>query len=247
MDRQQLSTIAHRNHPIACPFSDDKVATLIEQLAPTSSSSVLDIGCGQGEWLRRLLTRCPGATGIGVDQSPSSLAAARARSSSLTARLQFAQDDAATYVDACAGSFDIVLCAGSTHALGGYQQTLTKARPLLGQNGRLLVAEGFWQTPPSEAALGALGAQASDFSSLQETIATAVAAGYAPLYVAVSNMDEWDDYEWNWCGSLERYAAENPEDAHRSEIIRTARSHRDGYLNGYRGVLGFAGLILRPD
>jgi ubiquinone/menaquinone biosynthesis C-methylase UbiE len=245
LDRQKLSAIAHRRHPIACPFSDHTVDTLLDQLAPADAAFALDIGCGQGEWLRRLLTRHPELRGVGIDRSSFSLEAARSQTSTLSSRLELEQADASHYVRACSRRFDLVLCAGSTHALGGYRETLLASRRLLAGPGRLLIAEAYWQRPPTEPALIALGAKASDFSDLETTVETAVDAGYTPLHVATSTQDEWDEYESSWCGSLERYASDNPSDADRDELIETARAHRDGYLNGYRGVLGFAALVLR--
>jgi SAM-dependent methyltransferase len=245
LDRQRLSAIAHRRHPIACPFGDHTVDTLLDQLEPADATLALDIGCGQGAWLRRLLTRHPALRGVGIDRSPCALEAARSQTSPLSSRLELEQADASHYLKACSRRFDIILCAGSTQALGGYRETLHATRPRLAERGRLLVAEAYWQRPPTDQALVALRANASDFSDLETTVATVRDAGYTPLHVATSSQDEWDDYESSWCGSLERYARDNPSDADRDEIIETARSHRDGYLNGYRGVLGFAALVLR--
>ena len=68
--------------------------------------------------------------------------------------------------------------------------------------------------------------------------------GMTPLQVTVSSEREWDDYEWSWVGTLEEHALANPgEEA--EEIRAAAARHRDGYVNGYRGLLGFAAVVAR--
>lgn len=246
MERQKLSAIAHRRHPIACPLGDGKVDTLLGELEPCRGASALDIGCGQGEWLFRLLSRYPEMQATGIDQSSVALESARKRTAAAASRIRLEQADAVDYVAACSEKFDVVLCTGSTHALGGYRETLATTRKLLNERGCLLVADGYWEQSPTEAALAALDAEFDDFRSLNETIQAAVDAGYTPHYAAVSSQDEWDHYEWSWCGSLERYAAETPSDEDAKQALETARAHRTGYLTGYRGILGFVALVLHP-
>ncbi|HEU5109332.1 MAG TPA: SAM-dependent methyltransferase, partial [Micromonosporaceae bacterium] len=66
-----------------------------------------------------------------------------------------------------------------------------------------------------------------------------------PVYAHVSDAAEWDDYEWSWVGSLTEWALDNPGHPDAAEALRVAREHRDGWLRGYRDVLGFATLVLR--
>lgn len=52
-------------------------AWALPRLALPRGARVLDVGCGGGANLRRLLERCPGAHATGVDYSPVSVAASR--------------------------------------------------------------------------------------------------------------------------------------------------------------------------
>jgi len=113
MDRDELSLLAHGRHPIACPFGDRKVDRLIEQLEPAGAAGLLDVGCGQGEWLARVLSAHSGIRGVAIDRSARSLAAARDRIALLGSRIELHQVDASTYVQDCSDPFDIILCAGS--------------------------------------------------------------------------------------------------------------------------------------
>lgn len=61
----------------------------------------------------------------------------------------------------------------------------------------------------------------------------------------MSTLEEWDDYEWSWTGSLTSWAlneASSNED--RQNALAAAREHRDGWIRGYRRQLGFATVIL---
>ncbi len=61
----------------------------------------------------------------------------------------------------------------------------------------------------------------------------------------VSSLEEWDEYEWSWTGSLADWALEPGRDpADRDQALAAAADHRDAWLDGYRGVLGFATLVL---
>ncbi|MEU9131170.1 SAM-dependent methyltransferase, partial [Kitasatospora sp. NPDC048540] len=65
MDRQQISRIAHRHHPVAAPLSDGSVARLLERALPAGDGRLLDLGCGQGAWLLRALSARPGLRAVG--------------------------------------------------------------------------------------------------------------------------------------------------------------------------------------
>jgi SAM-dependent methyltransferase len=67
MDAQRTSAIAHGDHPIAAPLSDETVRRLLERAIPAGTGRVLDLGCGQGRWLARVLTGRPGLRATGVD------------------------------------------------------------------------------------------------------------------------------------------------------------------------------------
>ncbi|TGB01515.1 methyltransferase domain-containing protein [Streptomyces sp. MZ04] len=59
------------------PLSEARAARLVERVSP-GIGTVLDIGCGWGELLLRVLEAAPGATGTGVDLNGDDLARGRA-------------------------------------------------------------------------------------------------------------------------------------------------------------------------
>ena len=72
----------------ARPFFD-----LIAAVAATEPGYVADLGCGPGNLTAALAERWPGATVVGVDNSPEMIAAARASAGTAGGRLSFEQGD----------------------------------------------------------------------------------------------------------------------------------------------------------
>ena len=239
MDRALVSSIAHQWHPVAAPVSDDTVRRLVRRLEVPPDGRVLDLGCGSGEWLRAAVGPVATTEGVGVDTSPEALEVARDRTRrrALDERIRFEQADAATWEG---GRFDVVLCVGATHALGGLAGALTAIRRHLRPGGCVLLGEGFWERTPSPEALGALG----ELPSLPELVDEVSRQDLEPGYGHVSTSAEWDDYEWSWTGALTEWALSDAAGDDRAEALGLARAHRRQWLAGYRGELGFLTVVL---
>ena len=219
------------------------VETIIPLLGIEYGAKVLDIGCGSAEWLIRLIDRT-GCNGEGMDISEAALAEAKSQAEYRLVdpeQLVLRQEDARTAT--AKDPYDAVICTGSTHVVGGTEAALALIKKLVRPGGRVLLSEGFWERQPSEAALGGLcgGAELLDLAGTLDRI---IAAGFAPLYWHVSSQEEWDDYESMWSGSVEKFAIDHPEDADAAPLLDMARRHREGYLRGYRGSLGYLTCIL---
>lgn len=245
VDRQRLSSIAHSHHPIAAPIFGVNVNRLLRRAGREPAARILDLGCGEGAWAMQALAHYPDGHADGVDTSPYALerAADAAAARGLADRLTLHERDARAYVPD--GDYDLVLCVGATHAFGGFAGTLRDAGRHVKPDGILLVGEGFWQVPPTAAALAALDAKAEDHTDLPGLLDTAEEAGWTAVYAHVSDAGEWDDYEWSWVGSLTEWALDNPGHPDAEQARTVAREHRDQWLRGYRDVLGFVTLVLR--
>ncbi|MCV2491745.1 class I SAM-dependent methyltransferase [Geodermatophilus sp. YIM 151500] len=243
MDRDLISAIAHRSHPIAAPVSEAVLRELAGRLAVPDGGRVLDLGCGAGQWLLAALGAAPPATGTGVDSSAHALAVARrdALDRGLAGRVRFEQADAAGWAG---GRFDAVLCVGATHVFGGLAATLDAVRDHLAPGGRLLLGDGFWDGEPTAAALDALGAVPGELPDLPGLVAAVQEHGYEPGHGHVSSAAEWDDYEWSWTGALTEWALTEAGPDDRDAALAAARAHRHEWLTGYRGQLGFLTVVL---
>ena len=241
MDRDTLSQIAHTRHRIAAPVAVAEVRELLSWLSPPTGGRVLDLGCGWGAWLVELLRRRQDLTAVGVDLALPSAVGGGA-GDGIAERVTWVQADAATYA---ADPVDAVLCIGASHAFGGLSQTLDAVRRHLRPGGQVLLGDAIWDRPPSTAAQEALDAAADEFADLAGFVAQVQAHGFEPGYGHVSTLQEWDDYEWSWTASLTRWALrEAPTPTEREAALAAAREHRDAWLNGYRGQLGFVTVVL---
>jgi SAM-dependent methyltransferase len=241
VDRSEISAVAHRWHPVAAPVSDENLGRLISRLDLPKGGRVLELGCGFGEWLLAALEAFPDAEGVGVDSSAPALEQAResAGSRKLSGRVTFEEADAAEWEGE---EFDAVLCVGASHALGGLAKALPAARRHLRPGGRLLLGEGVWEVPPTPEALAGIGAGPGDLQELPNLVTDLRRFGFEPGFGHVSTPAEWDHYEWSWTGALATWALEEPEE--RAEALEIARTHRQVWLAGYRGQLGFVTLVL---
>lgn len=240
MQRHEISRIAHRHHPVAAPLSDTAVARLLDRLDPPPSGRVLDLGCGGGAWLSALLARRPDLTGVGVDLHP--MQPSEVFEAATAGRGVLVEADATTWED---GPFDAVLAVGVAHVFGGAGGTIDAARRHLAPRGRVLLGDGIWDVPPTDAALQALGTTPDEFADLAGFVALCRDHGWEVAHGHVSTLEEWDEYEWSWTGSLMDWALEDGRDPESRRVALTAAAdHRDEWLGGYRGVLGFATVVL---
>ncbi|TMR96489.1 SAM-dependent methyltransferase [Nonomuraea basaltis] len=240
MDRQLLSAIAHRDHPIAAPISEANLDRLLRRAALPDGARILDLGCGEGEWSLRALELVPSAVADGVDLSPHALASAEraAAARGLSDRLRLHLTPAAEF--SATEPYDLVLCLGSTHAFGGLKDTMEAIAGYVRPGGLALVGEGFWERAPAPDLVEAIGT----YPDLTGTVATAESGGWLTVHGHVSDLAEWDEYEFSWTGTLARWAADNP-GPDGDQALAAMREHREMWLNGYRGMLGFVSLLLR--
>lgn len=238
------------------PLSEDRVARMIRRIvdhAPAPPATVLDIGCGWGEFMLRLLEAAPGATGVGLDLNEDDLARGRANAEArgLSGRVRFVQESAAGITRDPA---DVVLCLGASHALSDARPpehttaALHALRRLVAPGGRVVLGEGFWQRPPGAEELSAMWpeASASEFLPLAGLVDLAVAAGFRPSWIETASPDEWEHFESAYQSDVEEWLAAHPDHPLAEETRERVDSHRGTWLRGYHGVMGLAYLTLVP-
>ncbi|MHA6764985.1 class I SAM-dependent methyltransferase [Streptacidiphilus sp. PAMC 29251] len=241
----RLSALAHRDHPIASPLADESVRRLLDRALRRGDERLLDLGCAEGEWLGRAVDGRPGVRAVGIDLDAERIAGGRERfGERFGERIELHVGDANGF--SSPQPFDLVLCAGSTHAFGGLLPTLEAAARHLAPGGTVLVGEGFWEREPDPATVEIFcGDGGYPYADLATTLDSAVAQGWTPVYGHVSTPHELDDYEWSWTGSLSRWALDHPEDPDSAEALAVAAQHRDEWLKSYRGTFGFVTVLLR--
>ncbi len=212
---------------------------LIDLLELPVGAGVLDVGCGKGEVLLRVMARY-GVTGTGLDLSEAWLTEARARAEAraLPKTPTFLLQDANGYTPP--EPVDLAVCIGSSHAYGGYRDSLRALRQVIKPGGLLLIGEGYWKNTRAPEYLVLLKATQDELNDHAGNVTVAVGLGLTPLFASVSSDDDWDDYEGLYALSVERYAAQHPDDPDVPAMLGRIRPWRDGYLRWGRDTLGFA-------
>lgn len=223
---ERLRQAAHTNLTFNAPLSEERAAALVRTLPLAPGGHVLDLCCGWAELLLRVVEAHHASTGTGVDSDRLQLARAadalvRRR---LHARVELVTADAATFAD----RGDVAICVGGAHAFGGTVGALTALADRLERGGTLLFGDGFWEREPGAAARELFG----DLFDWPGLLAASHAAGYVIDAADRSTLEEWDAFERAWVTS--------------DEPLRAASEQRaEEYRTVYRGVLGFAWLVLR--
>jgi SAM-dependent methyltransferase len=229
------------------PLSEARADQLVTRLAANTPTTVLDIGCGWGELMLRILAAAPEATGTGIDINPDDLARARkaAEARGLTTRALFLEESATGTPH---GPADLVLCVGASQALGSrLPQALGELRRLVTDHGRVLLGEGFWHRTPTETELSRMwpDAKATDHPDLATLVGLAVDAGFRPEWTETASLEEWEEFESAYLADTEVWLAGHPGHPMAAETRDRADRHRAAWLT-YRGVLGLAYLTLVP-
>ena len=227
------------------PLSGARADAIARALAEAGPRTVLDIGCGWAELMLRVIAAAPAATGLGIDTDAEALVRARANAAAR------GLDDRVTFVEAPAPvrhePADIVICVGADHAYGGQVEALRALHPIVRSGGQLLFASGFWEQSPSPEQARAVGLEPDSLADLAGLVDLAIAAGFRPLHLQTANRDEWEQFESGFLADLEHWLHRYGHDPASDGIRATADNHRNGWLRGYRNVLGFAYLTLaRP-
>jgi methyltransferase family protein len=245
----------HEDLVFLSPMSEERAAGFVGWLAGglTAGATLLDVGCGWGELSLRVAAAAPHAQVVGVDLDQQALdeARRRARERGLEDRTSYLPGDGAiTGPD----EVDALVAVGASHVWGtdtedaqplAYASALSGIRDRVRLGGRVLYGDGVWSRSPTPEATAPLAGRDDEFVSLAELLDLAVDHGFAPVAVHEASLEEWDAFE---SGFTARYATwlatHDPADPDAAEVRERARSQRDAYFRGYRGILGLGYLQL---
>jgi len=242
----------HQDLTFLSPLSDRRADRIVDFLTADEPVTALDVGCGWGELLLRVLAAAPSASGLGIDLDEGSLAHGRrvAETRGLAGRATFEARDAREVT----GPFDAVTCIGASQIWGpdvedaqplDYGAALTALRATLPRGGRLVYGEGIWSAPPTPAAIAPLAGRTDEYVTLAELVSLAESHGFGVLAAHEASLDEWDAFESGFAAGWVRWLADHePDDPEADEVRALVARQHVAYLEGYRGILGLAYLHL---
>jgi ubiquinone/menaquinone biosynthesis C-methylase UbiE len=223
------------------PLSQTHAALLLQRLGIPAGARVVDLGCGWGELLLQAVSAddTGSTTATGVDTDDAALARGRtlAVDRSLDKQVTFLKQEASAWREPA----DRVLCVGASHAFGDTPAALRSLANLVRPGGRLLFGEGFWERPPTMEATEILG---SGIMPLADLVEQARALGWRVLHMSVADEREWDDFESTWLAGRQAWLLRHPDDPRAAGLRDELDVRLREYVGVYRGVLGFAYLIL---
>ncbi|TDV52291.1 SAM-dependent methyltransferase [Actinophytocola oryzae] len=217
------------------PLSETHADELLDHLDLAGATSVVDLGCGWGELLLRVATRT-GAKVTGVDIEPAGLDRGRRAALDRGLDVTFVEQQAADW----RGTADRALCVGSSHTLGGGHAMPARLATVV-PHGRVLVGDGCWERPPTEAAHEIFG---DDVLPLADLVAAFGEEGWQVMHLSTADQREWDDFESRHRAGSREWLLANPSDPKAAVVRATQDAREREYLTAYRGVLGFAYLVL---
>jgi SAM-dependent methyltransferase len=226
------------------PLSAERASRLAADLAALRPATVLDLGCGWGELLLRVVGAWPDASGVGVDTHRPDLVRGRANAAArgLDGRVTFIEGPAAENVRAA----DVVINVGAHHVFGGVIEALDAPHGAVRPGGRLLFGAEFWEHPPTPAQLANMwpGISADDCTGLAELADHAVAAGFRPMRIETATQGEWEEFESGLAADAEEWLLTHPGHPEADKVRSRLDRQRSIWLRGHRGVMGFAYLTL---
>lgn len=228
------------------PLHVSKAGCIIEQFNLKPGSHVLDVGCGEGEFLIRV-AECYQIEGLGIDVNHLVIQKAQAKADQRikSGNVIFTVQDANDFLGQ-GEPFDLIVCIGAEFIFGGYQAALQKLKLSLAPQGLLLMGTLFWKQEPAQEYLQLMGGENLYFDHAT-TVELALQQNFLPLYICRSNEDEWDDFESSTSQRkyLEILNQPTPSSPDAEMQIAKIQQWQNGYLKWGIDTLGFGFYLLR--
>ena len=240
--RHQVSAAAHQSLPHANPLSPTQMAELADWAVRWQPSTAIDIGCGPGSFSVAVAARTSVSVRA-IDLNAAFLQRARSTAGStlLVGNIDFLerplqQDEG--------GPFDLVVCIGSSGAVGSPREALHRCQQLLAVNGTLVLAELVWTAPPSDELLALLGVDSAFYWLQSEGEHVLAQCGLSVLHHCEASASSWAHYERAVLDGRLQLAASLAADAG-EPIRRHAVAWYDNFSKHGRFQLGFSAYVAR--
>jgi cyclopropane fatty-acyl-phospholipid synthase-like methyltransferase len=240
--RFQVSAAAHENVPHANPLSATQMAELADWAIRWKPSTAIDIGCGPGSFSAAIAARTSVSIRA-IDPNAAFLERGKltARSTSLVGHIDFVERPLQEHEGE---PFDLVVCIGSSGAVGSPREALQRCKRLLALNGTLVFAELVWTTQPSEEFLSFLGIEGGYYWLQSDGEQVFAQCGLSVHHQCAASTSSWETYERAVLDGRLKFAASLAADA--AESVRSrARAWYGNYEKHGRLYFGFNAYVAR--
>ena len=248
MDIWKYYNITHKKHVVLNPMSIDKLDGLFSLLNFKPGSKVLDIACGKGEFLIRLVELF-NISGTGVDISPYFLKDFKEKKNERVANsdIKLLEMDGAKYRPKTNELFDLTMCIGASFTYNGFIGTINALKKMTKPSGMIILGEPYWLKEPDEEYLKMSGIKKEEYNSHYGNIDIGEKEGLNCIYTLVSSHDDWDHYETLQWWSVHDYVTANPNDPDNAELLDKINKAKMEYLLYGRDTLGWAIYVLKKQ
>ena len=172
-------------------FSTLRALALVPNV--TSSTRILDLGCGTGAQTRALAKHSP-ATIVAIDNHPPFVDELNRQLKAIgSANRAVAQVGNMEDLNFASGTFDLIWCEGAIYVIG-FDAGLKAWRPLLKPGGHLVVSEACWTKPdPPEECRAFWEQEYPGIKNVEALLAASDGAGYDTIGHFTLPSDAW----WN--------------------------------------------------
>ena len=241
MDIWKYYDITHKKHSDLNPMSKDKLDKLFLLLDLMPNSRVLDIGCGKGESLIRLVDLF-NISGVGVDLSPyhSKDCKENINKRVPSSDIKILEMDGVKYKPDVNEIYNLSMCLGASWIYNGFKGTVKALKRMTKPEGLIIVGEPYWLKEPDGEYLQMSGIKRKEFNSHYKNIDVGEKEELYCVYTLVSNHDDWDHYETlQWLAAID-YVTDNPDDQDNPELLKRVKKAKMEYLLYGRDTLGWA-------
>jgi cyclopropane fatty-acyl-phospholipid synthase-like methyltransferase len=240
--RDQVSAAAHQDIPHANPLSEAQMAELADWTVRWQPLTAIDIGCGPGSFSVALAARAPvHIRAIDLNAAFVERGRMAARNAQLAGHIEFLerplQEDEGD-------PFDLVVCIGSSGAVGSPRDALVRCKELLASNGTLVFAELVWATPPSSEFLSFLGIDSDYYWRQSEVEQVFAQVGMTLQHRCDASTSSWARYERAVLDGRLKLADSLPNDVADS-LRRRATLWYDSFEKHGRFQFGFSAYVAR--
>ena len=158
--------------------------------------------------------------------------------------MSFVEGDAKDFVADPEG-YDTVACIGAPFAIGSFEEAVEWMLEALKPSGVLAIGDVFLQAPLAEEVAEREGVGAEDYRTLEESAAVLEAHGLVLDGMIAGSPEDWDRYASGGWRAAHAWAAANPDDPDRAEILDLTDGYRKEHLRFTRCHLGWAIFVTR--